>query len=77
MKLQLVVDSAVADERVVAVRGDLNGDGAMSSVDAREMLMVSLGLTDATAAEKAATDMDDNGAVSTNDVRIVLRAILA
>lgn len=77
MKLQLVVDGTVKDECVLAVYGDINGDGAMSSVDAREMLLVSLGLTDATAAEKAAVDMDFSGELSTNDVRIVLRRMLA
>ncbi len=76
MTLQLVTNDRVADERVIAVTGDLNGDGVMSSVDAREILMSVLGSATMSAAQQKAADLDGNNTTSTNDVRLILRAVL-
>ena len=76
MTLQLVTDGKVADARVIAVTGDLNGDGVMSSVDAREILLSVLGSKTLTAVKKQAADMDGNASATTNDVRLILKAAL-
>ena len=78
MKLQLVVSGAVVDEAVIAVRGDVNADGKVSTLDVRAMLAASLSGSDTlTAAQRAAGDLDKSGAMNTIDVRTMLKEFVA
>ncbi len=57
-------------------RGDVSGDGALATSDARQMLLGVVGAKALTRAQQAAADMDGNGTVNTSDVRAVLRMSL-
>ncbi|MBR1810410.1 MAG: dockerin type I repeat-containing protein [Clostridia bacterium] len=58
----------------LSVRGDVNGDGKVSSVDARTALRYSARLTtEATDAQLLALDMNGDGKVKTADARLILR----
>ena len=76
MKLQLVVDGAVVDEAIVAVLGDITGDGTIATDDAREALRYTLGAVTFSDAQQAAADYDKNGEHNTADARDILRASL-
>lgn len=65
------------DSSTGAAIGDINQDGAVTTVDAREMLMLILGGGTITDAQKALGDYDGDGAFSTTDVRKLLSAVLA
>ena len=77
MVLELAKDGIVLDSAVLAVVGDLNGDGAVSSVDARTLLMQLLGVqsTDDPLVMLSA-DMDGDGQRTTGDVRAILKSAL-
>lgn len=79
MTLQLVSpNGTVIDEAVVAVMGDYNGDGEGTTNDAREILKLALygESYGASAAQKAASDMNKDTVINTSDVRVLLRAIV-
>ncbi len=61
----------------MAVMGDINGDGAMTSVDARMIVLSTIDAQVFTAAQELAADYDGNEAVSTADVRLILLALIA
>lgn len=62
-----------AEETVVP--GDVNGDGAVNTRDARLVLRYIAGLVDKTAIDLAAADFNGDGAVNTRDARGILRFI--
>ena len=76
MTLTLTVNGVVVDRATIVVRGDVNGDSTVSSVDAR--LMLKMLLNSATSAfddaQTLAADMSGEGSLSTGDVRLILKA---
>ncbi|MBE6764246.1 MAG: hypothetical protein E7553_07905 [Ruminococcaceae bacterium] len=61
----------------IVVTGDVNGDGEVSSQDARMMVLFTIDPSGFNAAQKYASDFDENGAVATTDVRNVLLSLIA
>ena len=57
------------------VKGDFNGDGKLSAIDAREILIVSVGTKAATKEQISNCDIDGNGRLSAVDARKILRAV--
>lgn len=55
------------------LKGDANGDGKITSIDARVALQVGAGLKTCTAAEKKVLDMDNNGKITSLDARKILQ----
>ena len=77
MKLQLVINDEVVDEAVVAVIGDIDGNGTATTADGRLILSYALGASaEFTAVQLIAADADGSGAVSTSDVRVMLQAMV-
>ena len=52
---------------------DVNGDGKLTTADARDALREAVGLEDLTAAQKTKADVDGDGNVTTSDARDLLR----
>jgi len=78
MKLQLIVNGAVADEAVVVIRGDINGDGIVNTMDARAMLAVTLqGDSSHDAVGRLAMDVNADAVINTMDVRYLLKSFVA
>ena len=69
-----VLTLADGTQHVVVVQGDADGDGAITSSDARSLLRYSVGLDAADAAQKLAADVDSDGRISSSDARLALRA---
>ncbi len=75
MTLELVQNGTVVDSAVIAVTGDLNGDAAISSADARLILKALLNEAfSLTQAQQYAADSDNDGSLSTADARAVLKS---
>ena len=75
LSLAIVIMSTVCVTAKETVKGDFNGDGKVSAVDAREILMVSAGTKTATEQQIANCDIDGNGKLSAVDARRVLRYV--
>lgn len=56
--------------------GDVNGDGEMTTADARAVLLYTVGSLALTDAQKAVADVNDDGDVSTLDAREILMRVL-
>jgi len=56
--------------------GDVNGDGEVTTADARVVLLYTVGSQTLTEAQKAAADVNGDGDVSTLDARDILMAVL-
>ena len=56
-----------------ALQGDVNGDGAVTASDAREILRLSVGIDPMTEKTRAAADVDGDGTVGAEDARLALR----
>ena len=56
-----------------AVKGDVNGDGKITTADAREALRAAVGLEELTDEQKKKADLDGDGSISTADAREILR----
>ena len=75
MVLKLMQGNTVLDSAVIAVNGDINCDGTVTSVDARLLLKVLLGNEGAiTDAQFTASDMSGDNDLTTGDVRLMLKA---
>lgn len=61
-------------EVTVAVKGDLNGDGKISALEARRILMASNGNYELTALQKAIADANGDGKISALEARRFLMA---
>ncbi len=61
----------------IAIKGDVNGDGDVSSQDARMMVMFTIDSNGFSAAQKYASDYDGNEVIATSDVRSVLLSLIA
>ncbi len=78
MKLQLVVNGSVVDEAIIAVCGDVNGDGLINTMDARAMLATTLqGGASLNTAAGLAMDINGDGTINTMDVRVLLKGFVA
>ena len=53
--------------------GDVDGDGAITSTDARLALQAAVGKVELTAGEAAAADVDRDGKVTSTDARLILQ----
>ncbi len=58
------------------VKGDVNADGSITTVDARMILTSLLNGVNLTEQQSAAADYDGDGTVSTMDVRVLLKVLL-
>lgn len=70
-----VIMSMVVVTAKEIVKGDFNGDGKLSAIDAREILMVSAGTKTATEEQISNCDIDKNGKLSAVDARKILRVV--
>jgi hypothetical protein len=68
--LALGVGSALA---LVAVRGDLNGDGKVNKADAQIIARIMVRPDSVTPAQKKTADVNGDGVVDMRDVRIILQ----
>ena len=59
-----------------AQMGDLDGNGKVTTNDARTVLRVAIGLEQLTPEQKRLADADGNGKITTNDARSVLRCAI-
>jgi len=57
--------------------GDVNGDGEITTTDARDILLFIVDQNDFSAAQLAAADFDGDGEVSTSDARDILLSIVS
>lgn len=75
MKLVLTdSEGNITDEKTLVVYGDVDGDGTISSSDARAALRASVGLDSLDSAQNSASDVEIDGAISSSDARCILRA---
>ncbi len=56
-----------------AISGDVNGDGKVTTADAREALRAATGLTELSEDAKKAADVNGDGKVTSSDARDILR----
>ncbi len=81
--LNLFTDSVVVSDRTPdnvpdpVMKGDVNGDGSVSTTDARMILVYLLNPNSLTPDQIQAADYNDNGSVSTVDVREMLSLLLS
>jgi hypothetical protein len=54
-------------------KGDVNGDGAITSTDARLVLQAAAGKVTLTAEEERLADMDGDGKITPTDARLILQ----
>lgn len=64
---------ALSDAEEVLLAGDINGDGKVTTADARLLLRMAVGLDELTEQALTAGDMDNSGTITTSDARAVLR----
>ena len=62
-----------AVEYILALMGDVNGDGVINSADALAVLLHAVSTKELTGAELAAADLDSNGTVNSADALVILR----
>lgn len=63
----------LVDTYVIAVQGDVNGDGQVSVSDVRQALRAAVGKTKLAPPQEAAADVDRSGGVPVSDARRMLR----
>ncbi len=76
-KAKIVNGTVTVREYTLAVRGDVNGDGVVNSMDARVMVLTTVGTESFNAAQSAAADYDGNGSITMADVRAILKELTA
>ena len=73
----MIVTSANGDfSYTIAVKGDVSGDGEVTSIDARMITQMSVGITAFSDWQELAADFDDNNDMTTADVRAMLVALI-
>lgn len=75
LSLVIIIMSTVCVTAKETVRGDFNGDGLVTAIDAREVLMVAAEIKTATQEQVLNCDIDGNGRLSTADARKILRHV--
>ncbi len=73
LSLILAINSAVFTVFATQLMGDIDGDGNVSSADAREVLRYSCRLCDLHEFQLSRADMNKDGTVNSADARLVLR----
>ena len=68
LSLVLAIMSTVCVTAKETVKGDFNGDGKISAIDAREILMVSAGTKTATKQQISNCDINGDGKLDENDL---------
>ncbi len=68
LSLNIIVPVASAE----SLKGDVNGDGYVTTSDGRLVLRFSANMQIPTAAEKTAADMNSDGKITTSDAKLVL-----
>lgn len=68
---------AAAETEGALLRGDANGDGAVTATDARAILRVAADLDSADAMVFAVIDVDESGNITAKDARLTLRVAAA
>lgn len=63
----------ISEPEITLISGDINGDGEVTSSDARLALRASVSLEKLTRAETEAADADNNGEITSADARLILR----
>ncbi len=76
MVLTLTVNGALVDRATLIVRGDVNGDGAFSTTDARMAIMHKIGGATLDSVHSTAADYNEDGQVTTLDAREIMLYIL-
>ncbi len=76
MTIVIEIDDLVLKTYTLSLRGDVNGDGAMGTMDAREMLNAISTTYTLNDWQLRAADFDANDSVTTADVRDLLLAIV-
>lgn len=69
----LVLSVAVVAFAAPVYRGDISGDGQVTSLDARYALQIAAQLRTCSQSEKAVADMNGDGEVTGFDARIILQ----
>ncbi len=67
--------NAVVREYTLAVRGDVNGDGAATSTDARMIVLTTVSDNHFTQAQNLAANYNGDDRINTADVRAILRSL--
>ena len=73
-KLVIITNGKETASKVVALLGDVDGNGKVTVDDARAALRASVGLDALSAAQTLAADVDINNKVTVDDARAILRA---
>ena len=76
MTIKLIINDIVYDELVIAVRGDLDGDGYVTAVDLVEVKNLILGISEETLLNKVISDIDLDDYVTAVDLVSVKQYIL-
>lgn len=72
----LSLNSIVPIVSAESVLGDLDGDGKLTSVDARQVLRFSSGMDIPTEAQKTLSDMNGDGSITLEDVKLLMSVAL-
>ena len=56
-----------------ALMGDVNGDGAVNTTDAKLIMQLDLGLVDETKVDTAVADVNGDGAINTTDAKLIMQ----
>ena len=64
---------AVEELTIGVLLGDVNGDGAVDTTDAKLVMQLDLGLVDTSALILAAADVNGDGAVDTTDAKLIMQ----
>ena len=73
MQIVLLDGESVVDSMKIVVLGDIDGDGNVSSADARLALRASVKLETLNAEETLAADVEHDNTIAASDARIILR----
>lgn len=66
------IEIAAGEKIIVGIKGDLNGDGSVTALEARKALAGSTNADKMTKLEYALADLDGNGTVSALEARVIL-----
>lgn len=74
--LSFCLTSVITASATEVVEGDLDGDGVVTTVDARIVLQIAAGHVEPTAEQYKLADMDGNGVIAVEDARLTLLAAI-
>lgn len=76
MTVKVMNGNTLIAEYTLAIAGDVNHDGAQSTIDVRNIMLATLRDTQLEIADEAAADMNGDGIVSTTDAKKLMLAML-